>query len=161
MSKETQKVKISRLETEVQKLENEKLWWREKAEEYNNELSRVKSTTDQQIYESPTFQKLENENDMLRNALQTQKKLLENADNRYKKEVQRLNEYIQKLENENLKASGNRNGGRKKKLDSQQIEQIINDRNNENLTIKDLSEKYQCSVGTIHNIIKSYPNRSG
>lgn len=165
MAKETQKVKIERLENEIQKLIDEKKLLMEQMDKLYKELSHKNNASDNDFSNSPYFQQLNNELNTLKEKSRIYENRCNNAENRGKakdKQIKELEIQIQQLNNENIHSvhkKNERGAGRKTKFTNKQIEQIIQDR--KLLTIKQLAEKYNCSVGLIHKLINEKEEEKG
>lgn len=128
-----------------------------KEREQNDKLTQLlydlQNKSDDDFTKSPYYLQLHKELDMYKEY----KKLYDNLKNKSAKKLDAQAEYIQKLinENEKLKISqinNSRGAGRKSKIDDTTKKNIIHERA-EGMTIKELAQKYDCSVGTIHKLI--------
>lgn len=62
-----------------------------------------------------------------------------------------LIDYIQELED---RLNKSRNAGRKEKFDVEQVEQILEARN-EGKSIRAIAEQFECSIGLVHKLINN------
>ena len=161
MARETQKAKIERLENEIEmcsKMQKELVELKEMADN-----SFEKSCT--YIQQCKTIEALESQNEAYRLSVEHEKKMRSKLVDNYELEIKRLNDYVQKLKSENEKLKkmivdcakyterlSNRGAGRKKKFDDQEREMIRMYRI-QGMTIREIADRFECSVGIVHKII--------
>ena len=152
MARETQKAKIERLEKEIE-------MWRELCSKMQKELSEFKELADDSYEKSSTYiqqckriELLEERNEAYRLSVEHEKNMRKVLVDNYEPEIERLNEEIQKLKNENVRIHNERGAGRKSIFTEQEKETIRLYRL-QGKTIKELAEMFSCSVGIIHKLI--------
>lgn len=160
MAKETQKAKIERLETEINKLEKEIENYKRQLNLSWDKISEHIEKADNAFANSPYKNQLEQEVHDLKQNLESCSKLLSNADKRNKEKdeiISELQDQIHKSKNENIKfgIKNNRGAGRKPKFSQDQVEEIIKLRK-QGHTFASLSKKYNCSIGLIHKLINEH-----
>lgn len=141
MKKETQKEKITRLESEVQ--------------QYIQLIYKMQSNADSDFSNSPHRKQLERRLFVAEETVNVLKQRIESLEKRSKAK----DKYIQELKNENEILKSNsitpvknaRGAGRKTKLDDKKDE--IKQLRAEGMKIQELASKYDCSVGKIHKLI--------
>lgn len=148
-------------ETENKKLEDKLKRTKERhmkiIEEFENQIDnlKLKSNSEKRILEK-TNRMIVDKAKALDEVL-----IMEGSENRKLKDaLKKLENKIEELENKNwdLKEEIERSkvknkGGRKKRFNDQEIEEI-KIKSNEGKSIRELGKMFHCSIGTIHNIIK-------
>lgn len=154
MAKETQKVKIERLERELTQAQ-------ETIQKLNNEISEMIDKADESFENSSTYKQMSKQIETLtlkvkaisdsseHNRKMYNAELKRNSD--LIKEIQELkNTSIHKLNNE--KKHNERGAGRKARFTNSEVETIKMYRL-QGKTIKEIAEMFSCSVGLIHKLI--------
>lgn len=131
MARETQSVKIDRLEKEVE-------LWRGLCEDRNKEIEAMQNKADEGFLNSPTYIQMTKRMRLLEEKAAT----LENTI----KHDRKMNELTKKNKH------NERGAGRKSRLSDQEKETIRMYRI-QGKTIKELAEIFQCSVGLVHKLI--------
>lgn len=153
MARETQKAKIERLEKEIE-------MWRELCSKMQRELSEFKELADDSYEKSSTYiqqckriELLEERNEAYRLSVEHEKNMRKVLVDNYEPEIERLNEEIQKLKNENKVRIHNERGAGRKSIFTEQEKETIRLYRLQGKTIKELAEMFSCSVGIIHKLI--------
>lgn len=150
MAKLTMKERVIQLEQELEKE-------RKRNNELTQYLNNIQAKSDSDFESSPYFKQMKREVETYKEYKKLYEKIKAkrieehdlNAENKEK---------IQKLINENeelrrnIKKHNERGAGRKTKIAATTKKNIISDRQ-KGMKIKELAEKYNCAVGTIHKII--------
>lgn len=155
MKKETQKEKIARLENEVLELQANLHEYMRLLEDSNKFIYEMQDKADNEFSNSPYKKQLEQKLFMAEEGKKILRSRLESLEKRDKVK----DDYIQELKNENETLKANctipvknaRGAGRKSKLDDKKDE--IKRLRAEGIKIKELANRYNCSVGKIHKLI--------
>lgn len=138
MARETQKQIIERLTLEIESLTKEVETYKKLSINQNSEILKLTNRADEVFQDSSDYKQMVKKIDFL-------EKKNKNLENKITK-----TEKIQKLKDE--KKHNERGAGRKSKFTEQEMETMKLYRL-QGMTIKEIAEMYECSVGLVHSVI--------
>ena len=158
MARETQKVKIERLEKELEEYKRISM-------EKSNIILQMQDKAENAFNNSPTYIQMTKQIESLEASSKEYKQMYENNRNKvqevsdtYKKEIHKLkNEIIElkemlNLKNKEAKVHNVRGAGRKSRFSNEE-KLTIKSLREDGKTIKEIAAIYECSVGLVHKLI--------